>query len=87
MTYSVVTSRSADRDIRRLDGRIRRQVFAKILALKDNPRPQDVKLLWGHARSYRVHSGDYRILYDINEATKAVLVFRVGHRREVYRNL
>ena len=87
MTYSVVTSRSADRDIRRLDGRIRRQVFAKILALKDNPRPQDVKLLHGPGKLYRVVSGEYRILYEINEATKVVLVFRIGHRREVYRNL
>ena len=87
MTYSVTTSRSADRDIRRLDARIRRQVFTKLLALKDNPRPPDVNLLQRRDRSYRVRSGEYRILYEIDEATKTVLVLRVGHRREVYRNL
>lgn len=87
MTYSVITSRSADRDIRRLDARIRRQVFAKLLVLKDNPRPQDVKLLRGRDRSYRVRSGEYRILYEIDEVSKVVLIFRVRHRREVYRNL
>ncbi len=87
MTYSVITSRSADRDIGRLDSRIRRQVFAKMLALKDNPRPQDVKLLRGQGRSYRIHSGEYRILYEIDDEAKVVLVFRVGHRRDVYRNL
>ena len=87
MTYSVITSRSADRDIRKLDGRIRRQVFAKILALKDNLRPQDVKLLRSPGKLYRVHSGQYRILYEIDDKTRIVLVFRVGHRREVYRNL
>jgi mRNA interferase RelE/StbE len=61
--------------------------LTKILALGGNPRPQDVKLLRRRGRTYRVHSGEYRILYEIDDAAKTVLVFRVGHRREVYRNL
>ena len=87
MNYSVRLNRAARRELNRLDSRIHRQVLEKILALGDNPRPRDVKLLRGRDRSYRVHSGEYRILYEINEATKVVLVVRVGHRREVYRNL
>lgn len=87
MNYSVRLNRAARRELNRLDSRIHRQVLEKILALGDNPRSRDVKLLRGRDRSYRVHSGEYRILYEIDEATKVVLVFRVGHRREVYRNL
>lgn len=87
MDYSVRLNRGAQRELDRLDSRIRRRVLAKILALGENPRPQDVKLLRGRDRSYRVHSGEYRILYEIDEVSKVVLIFRVGHRSEVYRNL
>jgi len=34
---------------------------------------------------YRVRQGDYRIVYAIDDREKAVTVFKVGHRREVYR--
>ncbi|MBW4695533.1 MAG: type II toxin-antitoxin system RelE/ParE family toxin [Lyngbya sp. HA4199-MV5] len=29
--------------------------------------------------------GEYRILYEIHDDVLVVLVFKVGHRREVYR--
>ena len=87
MTYSVRLNRGAQRELDRLDSRLRTQLLTKILALGDDPRPRDIKLLRGRGRSYRVHSGEYRVLYEIDDEAKAVLVFRVGHRREVYRNL
>jgi mRNA interferase RelE/StbE len=32
-----------------------------------------------------VRTGDYRIVYDIEDEQLLVLVLRVGHRREIYR--
>ncbi len=87
MDYSVRTTRGAERDIRRLDSRIRRQVLSKIASLGDNPRPQDIKQIRGGQRIFRVGSGEYRILYDIDDQAKMVTISRVRHRREVYRNL
>ena len=37
--------------------------------------------------TYRVRSGDYRIVYEIQDDRLVVLVIRIGHRREVYRSL
>jgi mRNA interferase RelE/StbE len=85
VNYSVRLNRAARSELDRLDSRIRRQVLEKILTLGENP--QDVKQLRGRDRSYRVRSGEYRILYEIDDAARVVLVFRVGHRREAYRNL
>ena len=87
MTYSVVTTRRADREITRLAPRIRRQVLEKMLSLSNNPRPQDIKTLRGRERSFRVDSGEYRVLFEIDDPERVVTIFRVGHRREVYRNL
>ncbi|MBS5101703.1 MAG: type II toxin-antitoxin system RelE/ParE family toxin [Rothia mucilaginosa] len=36
---------------------------------------------------YRARVGNYRILYTIDNGAVVVEVFRVGHRREVYRGL
>ncbi|MFH0902365.1 MAG: type II toxin-antitoxin system RelE/ParE family toxin, partial [Pseudomonadota bacterium] len=34
---------------------------------------------------YRIRSGDYRVIYTIEDKVLVVLVVKVGHRREVYR--
>ena len=51
---------------------------------EENPRPMGVKKLSGQD-AYRIRVGDYRILYEIDDTAKTVLVFAVRHRREVYR--
>ena len=35
--------------------------------------------------AYRIRVGDYRILYEINEEEREVLVYRIAHRKDVYR--
>ena len=59
----------------------------KILSLEDNPYPQDIKQLRGEKDVYWVDSGEYRILFHLDSRTKEVIIFRVKHRRDVYRNL
>jgi len=87
VTYSVSLDKAAAKDMNRLDARIRRQLLRKIAALGDNPRPQDVKQLKSRDRAYRVDSGEYRILYQIDDDRKIVWVFRVGNRKDVYRGM
>ena len=60
------------------------KVLERIDALRDDPRPPGSEKLSGHER-YRVRQGSYRILYEIEDQQVVVTVFKVGHRREVYR--
>ncbi|PYM57636.1 MAG: hypothetical protein DMD79_20035 [Candidatus Rokuibacteriota bacterium] len=55
----------------------------KIDGLARDPRPSGVEKLAGSERLYRVRSGDYRIVYEIQDERVLVLVVRIGHRREV----
>jgi mRNA interferase RelE/StbE len=34
---------------------------------------------------WRIRVGEYRVLYRIDDDRREVLVFEIGHRREVYR--
>ena len=82
--YSVQVIRRAMRDISRLPSQYARLVSNHISRLSENPRPADAKRL--RARTdYSLRVGVYRILYDIDDHTRVVTIYRVKHRRDVYR--
>lgn len=86
MPYEVRFTPAVDRQIGKLPRAIRPKIIARAEALADNPRPHGVKRLTNAKQgTYRIREGDYRIVYDIEDAILLVLVVRVAHRREVYR--
>jgi mRNA interferase RelE/StbE len=56
----------------------------KIVALSENPRPFGCQKLTNE-EGYRIRAGDFRILYRINDTSKEIIIYRIKHRREVYR--
>ncbi|HEX4920793.1 MAG TPA: type II toxin-antitoxin system RelE/ParE family toxin [Candidatus Bathyarchaeia archaeon] len=64
-----------------------RRVDAKIQGLAEIPRPPGVKKLEGVDDLYRIRCGDYRIVYQIEEARLVIVVVNVGNRRDIYRLL
>lgn len=84
MSYQVILKRSAEKELDKLDDRLFSRVTSRLEALETDPRPSDIKKLSGQD-SYRIRVGDYRILFEIDDTAKRVLVFAVRHRRESYR--
>lgn len=84
MSYRVQVSPAAARELKRLDPHARRRVQAVIELLSEEPRLPAAKSLVNSGGSWRVRTGDYRIIYDIYEGEVLVLILRAGHRREVY---
>jgi mRNA interferase RelE/StbE len=64
---------------------VRKRLARKIEGLARNPRPFGVEKLKGMADLYRVRVGDYRILYQIQDEVRLVLIIQIGHRREIYK--
>ncbi|WP_353508807.1 type II toxin-antitoxin system RelE/ParE family toxin [Intrasporangium sp.] len=85
MTYRIELSPGAARQLRKLDGDARRRVQAAVELLGQDPRPAGAKKLVGGEGEWRVRTGDYRIVYEVNDGVLLVLVLSVGHRREIYR--
>lgn len=83
--YRLDFSPTAARQLRKLDTAARRRVQAAIELLADNPRPPGAKKLVGGDGEWRVRTGDYRIVYEIQDQVLLVLVLAVGHRRDIYR--
>ncbi len=84
-TYEVQISRTAERQLGRLDRRTRGRVAAAMLALAENPRPRGCRKLLGYDDVFRIRVGRYRLLYSVSDATVVIVILKVGHRRNVYR--
>ncbi|MBV9379181.1 MAG: type II toxin-antitoxin system RelE/ParE family toxin [Streptosporangiaceae bacterium] len=56
-------------------------------SLATDPRPAGRLPLTGHRPYLRVRSGDYRVIYAVDDQARVATVAAVGHRREIYRNL
>jgi len=83
--YSVEFIASAANEFRSLPADIKHRVGLTVDSLSDNPFETGVRKLHGHRGLYRVRVGQYRVVYEIDEQRKLVLVTRIRHRREAYR--
>jgi mRNA interferase RelE/StbE len=86
MTYRATLSPMAARQLRKLDAPARRRIQAALELLAEQPRPPSATRLVGGAGEWRVRTGDYRIVYEIEDDHLLILVLRLGHRREVYQS-
>ena len=86
MPYTVSIERQAAKFLRGLtDRRLHLRLREAIDALTAIPRPPGCVKLQGSEELFRVRVGDYRIVYQIQDAVLVVLVVQIGHRREIYR--
>lgn len=86
-TYAIDIRPRARRSLSQLDPAVRRAVAQTIDALSTNPRPTGAAPLKGHRPYLRVRSGDYRVIYAVDDQACVVTVAAVGHRREIYGRL
>jgi mRNA interferase RelE/StbE len=87
MTYRVELKPSVVESLAKIPLSDRKKIARKIDSLIENPRPRGVVKLAGEESLYRIRSGDYRIIYQIQDEQLLVLVVRVGQRGDVYRHL
>ncbi|MGV1035513.1 MAG: type II toxin-antitoxin system RelE family toxin [Candidatus Nanopelagicales bacterium] len=83
--YSVQLVPSAARQLKKLDPAAKARIQGVIELLQDDPRPPGAKKLVGGNGELRVRSGNYRVVYDIDDGVVLILVLAIGHRKDVYR--
>lgn len=83
-SYRIEIKRSAARELPRLPLKDRRRIVSRIRGLAREPRPYGSQKLSGE-ESYRFRQGNYRVVYTVDDAESIVTVFKIAHRRDVYR--
>ena len=84
--YKIEVSPAADRDIQKLNDRIRSEDFERLAAAIDElatePRPHGVRTIEGAVIAYRIRAGNYRVVHDIYDDKKLVVLLQVVRRSE-----
>ena len=83
MSFELIYSERARRDILSLDRLAQKRIAKKIVALQENPMQKSKKLIDSRLGTYRYRIGDYRVIFDVHG--RKVVILRIGHRREIYR--
>lgn len=95
--YKIELLTSAAREFKKLTPQVQREIKDTIESLKETPFPEGCKKLSGVSKKvlshfgsdsiFRVRSGDYRILYNVNNETIVICIVKIGARKEVYKFL
>ncbi len=84
--HTVAFSPRAARVFRKLQKPVQARLQRAIDGLAETPRPPGCKKLSGADEIYRIHVGDYRLLYQVRDDELLVLIVDLGNRREIYGN-
>ena len=82
--YTVEFSRAAEKALAQLQPQMRRRVDGALQVLSIDPYPPNSRPVKG-TNAFRLRAGDYRIVYRVEHGILTVLIFDIGHRRNVYR--
>jgi mRNA interferase RelE/StbE len=92
MAYLIKINASAEKELEKLPEKTQDKIFLKIESLAENPRPQGVKKLkafnipgFDVEKYYRIRSGNYRIIYAIDDDIITVTIVAIGNRKDIYK--
>ncbi|NOQ63867.1 MAG: type II toxin-antitoxin system mRNA interferase toxin, RelE/StbE family [Methyloprofundus sp.] len=85
--YSIVWKNSAKKELKRLPKPVIKKILFYVEQLQNNIQPVGSKKIVGLNHTYRLRTGDYRIVYSVQNDTLIIEIIRVGHRKEIYRKI
>lgn len=83
MSYQLIYTRRAIKDIQRLDPEVKERIGKTLLRYQEAPLAHAERLTDPALGGFRFRIGDYRVVFDLEG--KEIIILRVGHRREIYK--
>lgn len=87
MIYRIDVKRSAAKALKSIPKRDRKRIANKIDSLSEDLPSPDTTKMKGNNPFHKVRVGNYRIIYEIQNDILVILIVKIGHRKDVYRNL
>lgn len=83
--YQLKIKKSAEKELANLPVHKILSIKEHILQLSDNPFLHGYKKLRGHKNLYQIRSGDYRIIYSVENKILIIEILKIGHRKDIYK--
>ncbi len=82
--YEIKIKKSAKKDLDDLDDKMYVRIDRAIQGLRNDPFPRGIKKLRGEENRYRIREGKYRILYEVDQKNKTIVIYRIKLRKAAY---
>lgn len=87
MSYRIEVKISAAKALQKIPKADQKRIAEKIDGLAGNlPNPDTTKMK-GNNPFHKIRMGNYRIIYEIQENVLVILIVKIGHRKDVYKNV
>ncbi|MEW5954934.1 MAG: type II toxin-antitoxin system RelE/ParE family toxin [Candidatus Micrarchaeota archaeon] len=83
--FEVILSEKAERQLKKLDKSIQRRAIAVLERIRLRPEAHLQKLV--DDPGFKLRIGDYRAIVDVDKQQKRIAVLKIGHRKNIYKNL
>ena len=87
LPFIVIIEKTAQKQLQSIPRSDAIKALVKIDVLRGDPLPRGCKKLSVPMSSFRVRSGNYRIIYQVDFKDRVVRIQDVGHRKNVYERL
>jgi mRNA interferase RelE/StbE len=87
MQYNILLSKKAEKQLNRISKKEQLLVAKAIEELIKFSRrsSRNIKKMKTPFPGYRKRVGNYRILFEIEDSEKKIVIYKIGHRRDIYR--
>ena len=79
---NIIFTEQALKDLKKLDKKTAKYILNKIENLKNFLSITNTKKLTNFYPPYRYRTGDYRVLFDIENEN--IVIFKIAHRKDAY---
>ena len=84
MSYEITFTDTSRKQFRKLEKDVQERIITALERIRIRPE-SFVKKLVGDP-GYRLRVGDYRVILDIQKSELVILVIKIGHRKNIYKN-
>jgi mRNA interferase RelE/StbE len=84
--YSVRLLKAASKELEKLDRTVAKRIVDRLEWLSSNLDSTKLYPLKGQLRRlYKLREGSHRIIFEVLQSEKTIIVHAIGHRREIYK--
>ena len=81
--YEIIISKRVEKFLDKLNDKERERIILALERLRIRPESYLTRLVG--EKSYKFRVGDYRLIIDLEKNQLAVLVVKIGHRKNIYK--
>ncbi len=83
--YKLIIQKSARKELDKIPDPFFIKIDKAILSLRENPYPFPQSRKLKGEDTHRLRIGDFRVIYMVDETHKVITIYRIRHRKDVYR--